>query len=115
MNGDNAEGIAQIAYYIRKKNSGGYQLKRSDQLWPYKPIEENTNDPVLCENVKAFQIKFFDKSGQTFDHWDSDSSEFENTTPKSIEIKLEIGDEAVSVFLNTIVALPVYREKKVNG
>jgi general secretion pathway protein J len=115
INGDTAEGIAQIVYYIRKKNAGGYELKRSDQLWPYKPIEENMNDPVLCEKVKKLQIKFFDGSGQTHDHWDSDAAEFENTTPRSIEIKLEIGDEAVSVFLNTIVALPVFREKKANG
>lgn len=105
------EGIAEIVYYLKAGNDGHLTLKRADNLYPYPEFEERGSDPALCKYVKSLSFKFYDKEGIEFDAWDSDSEEFGYATPKAIVIKLELATKAASHTFETMVSLPISREK----
>lgn len=105
------EGIAEIIYYVKAGDDGHLTLKRADNLYPYPEFEEKGSDPALCKHVKSLSFKFYDKEGTEFDVWDSDSEEFGYATPKAIAIKLELSNKAVSHTFETMVSLPISREK----
>jgi prepilin-type N-terminal cleavage/methylation domain-containing protein len=105
-------GIAEIVYYVRAREDGSQELKRSDNLFPYPEFEEKGTDPTLCEHVKSLAFTFLDDEGSANDSWDSESDAFAYATPRAIGIELEIGDETRSHTFKTLVKLPVYREIK---
>jgi general secretion pathway protein J len=105
-------GIAEIVYYVQAAEDGNYVLKRADKLYPYGEFEEKSGDPVLCRNVKSLTFKYYDDDGTEYDLWDSDSEDFGYSTPKSIDIRLELAEGSDSLAFETMVKLPVYREKK---
>jgi general secretion pathway protein J len=110
--GKTENGIAEIVYYVQASGDGNYVLKRADNLYPYKTFEEKTGDPVLCTDVKSLTFKYYDQDGTTYDLWDSDDEEFGHSTPKAIDINLELTESSGSLWFKTMVTLPVYRKKK---
>jgi general secretion pathway protein J len=105
------DGIGQIVFYVQEIGESRYVLRRADTLYPYPEVEENATDPVLCERIKSLKFTYYDKEGDSHENWDSDSEQFENATPRSIGIEIEIGDESSSRRFETVVALPVWRDK----
>jgi general secretion pathway protein J len=105
------QGIAEITYYLKAGNDGLLTLRRADSLFPYPEFEEKGSDPVLCKYVKSLSFKFYDQDGTEFDIWDSDSDEFGYATPIAIAIKLELVNKTASHTFDTMVALPITREK----
>jgi general secretion pathway protein J len=105
------KGIAEIIYYVQAGNDGDLVLKRADNLYPYPDFEERSSDPVLCKYVKSLAFKFYNQDGNESDTWDSDSDEFGYATPKAIAIKLELANKASSHTFETMVYLPMFREK----
>ncbi len=105
------QGVAEIIYYLKAGNDGHLTLKRADNLYPYPEFEERGSDPALCKYVKSLSFKFYDNEGIEFDAWDSDSEEFGYATPKAIGIKLELAPKAASHTFETMVSLPISREK----
>ncbi len=105
------EGIARIVYYVQKSDETRYVLRRADNLYPYEPFEEKKSDPVLCENVKSLVFKYYDDKGDEYDSWDSDSADVDYSTPRAIKITLEIGDDSNFLLFETMVKLPLFREK----
>jgi general secretion pathway protein J len=105
------DGIAEIIYYVQAKNDGHLVLKRADNLYPYPDFEEKGSDPVLCKYVKSLAFKYYDPEGTAYDDWDSDSDEFGNATPRAVAVQLELANNSVSQTFETLVSLPVYREK----
>jgi len=101
------KGIAEIIYYVQAGNDGDLVLK----LYPYPAFEERASDPVLCKYVKSLAFKFYNPDGTESDAWDSDSDEFGFATPKAIAVKLELAKKASSHVFETMVSLPVFREK----
>ena len=110
--GKNENGIAEIVYYVQTKEDGSYVLKRADKLYPYGKFEEKPGDPVLCRDVKSLTFKYYDNDDTEYDLWDSDSEDFGYSTPKAIDIRLELAEGSDSLTFETMVNLPVYREKK---
>jgi general secretion pathway protein J len=108
---DPGKGIAEIIYYVQAGNDGDLVLKRADNLYPYPAFEERGSDPVLCKYVKSLAFKFYNQDGTESDVWDSDSEEFGYATPKAIAIRLELANNASSQMFETMVALPIFREK----
>ena len=104
-------GIAEIVYYLQPREDGLSVLKRADNLYPYPDFEEKGSDPVLSKYVKSLAFKFYDKEGIEFDVWDSDSDEFGYASPAAIGIKLELASKTASHTFETMVALPISREK----
>jgi general secretion pathway protein J len=105
-------GIAQVVYYIQEDEIRGNVLRRADHLFPYPEFEPQENDPVLCENVQAFELKYFSSDGDEKEEWDSDSDNVNYSTPVSIAIRLAIGDAESPYEFRTAVALPVVRLEK---
>jgi general secretion pathway protein J len=105
-------GIAEIVYYVQAAEDGSYVLKRADKLYPYIEFKEKPGDPVLCRDVKSLTFKYYDDDGNDYDHWDSDSEDFGYSTPRAIDIRLELAEGSGSLTIDTMVDLPVYREKK---
>jgi general secretion pathway protein J len=105
------KGIAEIIYYVQAGNDGDLVLRRADNLYPYPAFEEKSSDPVLCKYVKSLAFKFYNQEGIESDAWDSDSDEFGYATPKAIGVKLELANKGASHTFETMVSLPVWREK----
>ena len=105
------KGIAEIIYYVQAGNDGDLVLRRADNLYPYPAFEERSSDPILCKHVKSLAFKFYNQEGTESDAWDSDSEEFGYATPKAIGVKLELANKAASHTFETMVSLPVWREK----
>jgi len=113
LNGQQANGVAEIIYYVHQEGgSGHYTLRRADHLWPYKdPPEENGTDPILCEHLKGLSFKFYTADGETEDSWNSESDAHGHATPRAVAVTLTVGDKTRSITLRTMVLLPVYREE----
>ena len=105
-------GIAEIVYYVQAAEDGNYVLKRADKLYPYGEFEEKPGDPVLCRDLKSLTFKYYDDDGTEYDRWNSDSEDFGYSTPRAIDIRIELAEGSGSLTIDTMVDLPVYREKK---
>jgi hypothetical protein len=57
-------------------------------------------------------FKYYDQDGTAYDSWDSDDEDLGYSTPKAIDINLELAEKSNSLWFKTMVRLPVYREKK---
>jgi len=110
--GKTEKGIAEIVYYVQASGDGNYVLKRADNLYPYKTFEEKAGDPVLCTDIKSLTFKYYDQDGTAYDSWDSDDEDFGYSTPRAIDINLELAENSNSLWFKTMVELPVYRKKK---
>lgn len=108
-----SEGVAEITYYVTLLDTGEYVLRRSDCLYPYEEFIEKSVDPILCRNVRDFSVTYYDSEGNDTETWNSETSEFNFSTPHSIEISLKIGDEDAPISFITRIYIPAYREKKV--
>ncbi len=109
---DGAIGI--IIYQVRPGQDNTLVLQRRDLASAlYSPLDEETDSgtgPVLCERVKAFELKFMDREGNFHGEWDSDSSDFKFETPAAVIIRLETSDSNQSYVFETTVRLPVVRK-----
>lgn len=112
LEGNTRMGVARIVYYVQKTSAELYVLRRADHLFPYGDFEENENDPVICDNVSAFSLIYYDESGGEFEYWDSDSDEFGFATPNAIKMMMNIGKPPDDIHLETMMTIPVKREKK---
>ncbi|MGD9082124.1 MAG: prepilin-type N-terminal cleavage/methylation domain-containing protein [Desulfobacterales bacterium] len=110
--GKTESNIAEIVYYVQATDNGHYLLRRADNLYPYEEFEENSNDPVLCENLKSLTFTYYDREGAEYDLWDSDAEDFGYATPAAIGISLELTSGTDSLWFKTMVTLPVYRKKQ---
>ena len=104
-------GIVEIVYYAQGTDESNFVIKRADNLYPFQAFEEKISDPILCENVKALTIKYLDQEGEEYDVWDSDDETYEYATPKAIKIKIELDSGSDPLLFETMVTLPVMREK----
>ncbi len=107
-------GIAEIVYYVMDDGEGHNYLFRSDRIFFEDPLEKSGQDPVLCEKIKSLTFTYIDQGGEEHESWNSENDEYDYATPKAVDIRLEIGDESASFFFNTMVSLPVFREKVKN-
>lgn len=108
---DRRAGIAAVRYYVAAEENGAYVLRRADRLELSDPEEPAGDDPILCDRVRGFRLGFVDADGEETERWDSDSDEFDYATPRAIRVELEIGDDRYARRFETVVALPLYRDK----
>lgn len=107
-----SEGISEIVYYIQTGNDGHLVLKRGTKQFPSLfSNDKPAIDPILCEKVKAFKLRYADDTGMRHDRWDSDSQDFQYATPTAIDVYLELGDQSKSQHFSTTIMMSVKREK----
>lgn len=102
-------GIARIVYYVEPDDTDRYRLYRSDQLYPFESFEPDPADPVLCAQVHAFDVTFYDERGDSSETWDSESESIDFATPAAVGIRLELGDKDNRQVFSTRVALNAQR------
>lgn len=113
LNQEAMEGIAEIVYYVQDDREQGFVLRRSDKLYPYPEFEESSDDPLLCEQVRAFELIFYDEKGREQKNWNSELDDFDYATPRSVAVKLVVGTATDSFTLTTEIALPMHRYEPV--
>ena len=116
LTGEGKAGTAEIVYYAEKdKNGPGYLLRRRDTV-DFELFESEPHaDPVLCNRVKSLSYTFLDEDGEGHEDWDSEDASSNWATPIAVAVELVLyaGDteEKVTGVFDTMVSLPVYREK----
>ena len=108
-------GIAEIVYYVESDDNQSFFLRRADRLYPYPTFEVKNKDPVLCRNVKQLKFIFYDDKDTEVDQWDSEAESFGQATPVAVKIELIIGDGDRRHQFETMVKLPVVRERLTNN
>jgi len=107
---DIRKGIVEIVYYVQAASDGYFVLRRADNFYPYKPFQENEDDPVLCERIRSLKFLYYDYDYTPHPEWNSESNEFRYSTPRAIGIELELdGNEASPLRFETMIKIPVYR------
>ncbi|PIE60956.1 MAG: hypothetical protein CSA29_05795 [Desulfobacterales bacterium] len=114
FNREYADAIGIITYEVRPGAGGTLVLQRRDLASVLSPSLDNDTasqtHPILCDRVKAFELKFMDREGNFHEEWDSDSSDYNYESPVAVSIKLETGDANQSYLFETTVRLPVERK-----
>ncbi len=66
---------ATISYFVRQDKDGGFSLWRSD-VADSKPNTDtrSAGGVIICENLQALNLKFYDEGGGEHDTWDTASS-----------------------------------------
>lgn len=105
------EGVAEIVYYVHQDRDGRLVLRRSDRLFPHEKFEEKSTDPILCRDIRGLTFTYADSAGKEYETWDSESSENGYATPRSVAVRLSIGDEDHPSVFRTRIFLPVSREE----
>jgi general secretion pathway protein J len=85
---------ARIGYFVEEDvGDGSFSLHRSD-LQDSKASKEKSKSIsyIICRNVEALILKFYDVNGREYDYWDSSSttSEQKNKTPSAIKIEINL-------------------------
>jgi general secretion pathway protein J len=110
---DRRQGIAVIRYYLETTEAEApepvFRLRRADTIAFEGPLPEPANDPILCENIRALNITYLDAEGESFEAWDSSSSNYEFATPRAVRIHLELSSPAGPRVFQTVVSLPLWR------
>lgn len=102
--------ICRIVYYVHQRADRSLVLRRADHGFPFPDFEESEQDPILCENILALEFEYRNAEGQMSDRWDSESSETDYSTPRSVEIRLTVGSASRPMSFTTRVPLHVYRQ-----
>lgn len=110
FDGVQGEGVAEITYYVHELADGNKLLRRSDHLYPYEEFEEKNTDPIICKDILTFDVTYYDEEGEDTNEWDSESSEYQYATPRSIAIVLIVGAKEKPVELTSRIHIPVFRE-----
>lgn len=82
-------GMAVIGYRLEQEEGEdeGFRLLRSDQrLLPGQEAREETESPpafVLADNLRSFQLTYFDSQGQEFDNWQGEGEAEEKEKKKT--------------------------------
>ena len=110
LNQDMRQGVCRIVYYVDEGVDDRLVLRRADHLYPFPEFEASPDDPILCENILGLEFAFMDADGEMSDRWDSESSENDYATPRSIEIRLTVGSQDRSRTFTTRIGLHVFRQ-----
>jgi general secretion pathway protein J len=103
---------ASIAYLVRENKEGGFSLWRSDVVRSRPSQEKETGGVIICENVRALRLKFYDENGRDYETWDTRTSAAAKAgmPPARVQIELALENkkdtEHPHTFMTRIV-LPV--------
>lgn len=110
INRDSRQGVARIVYYADQRDDESLVLRRADHLYPFPEFEESMDDPILCDRLLALEFAYIDAEGETVDQWNSESADTDYATPRSIEIRLTVGQPSRPLTFSTRIPLHAYRK-----
>ncbi len=110
INRDSRQGVCRIVYYVHRRSDESLVLRRADHLYPFPEFEESEDDPILCDNLLALEFGYIDAEGEPNDRWDSETTDTDYATPRSVEIRLTVGRPSRPLKFSTRIPLHVYRK-----
>lgn len=82
---------ASIAYFVKEDKDGGFSLRRSDIAGAAPALDKQTGDGIIiCENVQALNLMFYDEGGQYYDSWDTASSSASQQGKPPVLVQIEL-------------------------
>jgi prepilin-type N-terminal cleavage/methylation domain-containing protein len=82
---------ASIAYFVKEEKDGSFSLWRSDVAGPKPSMEKKSEGGlIICQNLQALNLKFYDESGKDYDVWDTQASieQQKGKPPMFVQIEL---------------------------
>ncbi|MGD9972507.1 MAG: prepilin-type N-terminal cleavage/methylation domain-containing protein [Desulfatirhabdiaceae bacterium] len=104
------KGLVSIDYYLDTHVKTAQTLRRLQQSYPFSAIEPSSDDPVLCESVKALKWTFYDSTGQARDDWNPDPEDGDNVIPTAIGVRIVVGDDQIQAVGSTLIPLPIQKK-----
>jgi type II secretion system protein J len=105
---------ASIGYYVRENDDHqGFSLWRTDVSGAKPDKGKNTDGGfIICRNVNAFRLTFYDAGGRETDSWDTSSAGGNQTNKLPAAVKIELflvnaNDQEKPYKFMTKVSLPV--------
>ena len=87
--------VGRVQLLVRPTKTGGGELVRQVSQNLLAPAELPPSEEVLCRNVSAFTMRFYDGS-QWHEEWDS--SQFDDTLPMAVEVMLALAPPNVAPY-----------------
>ncbi|BBO67444.1 hypothetical protein DSCA_13740 [Desulfosarcina alkanivorans] len=110
INRDYRQGVGRIVYYVVQQPDESLVLRRADHLYPFPEFEPSEDDPILCDRLLALEFEYMDADGESSDRWDSESADTEYATPRSVAVRLTVGQPSRPTTFSTRIPLHVYRK-----
>lgn len=89
--GESSGQAASIAYNVKEDKDGGFSLWRSD-VAGYAPSTQKESDGgiIICQNLRALNLKFYDENRKEYDAWDTASSLAEQKGKPPVFARIEL-------------------------
>ena len=85
---------ASIAYFVKQEKDGSFSLWRSDvaEAKPSQlsPDMKTSGGLIICQNLQAINLKFYDESGRDYDSWDTSSSLVQQKGKPPVLVQIEL-------------------------
>lgn len=104
---------ATIFYFVREDKDGGFALWRSDVADSRPNMDtRSAGGVIICENLQALNLKFYDEGGGEHDTWDTASLAEGQKGKRPVRVQIELvlanADDAEKPYkFKTRVFLPV--------
>ena len=82
---------ASIAYFVKEDKDGGFSLWRSDVAGARPSTDRKTGSGlIICQNLQAINLKFYDEGGRDYESWDTASSSESQKGKPPVLIQIEL-------------------------
>ena len=82
---------ASIVYFVKQDKDGSFSLWRSDVAEAKPSSDRKTGGGlIICQNLQAINLKFYDESGRDYDSWDTSSSLEQQKGKPPVLVQIEL-------------------------
>lgn len=105
----------KVSYEIlaSQEEGGGQNLVRREEAWLDATAEVKADPLVLVENVKSFNIEYYDLAkGEWVKEWDTEKADWQGKLPLATRVTLSFADpddEERAIPMSTAVTIPLSR------
>ena len=82
---------ASIVYFVKQDKDGSFSLWRSDVAEAKPSPDRKTGGGfIICQNLQAINLKFYDEGGRDYDSWDTSSSLEQQKGKPPVLVQIEL-------------------------
>lgn len=82
---------ASIVYFVKQDKDGSFSLWRSDVAEAKPSSDRKTGGGlIICQNLQAINLKFYDEGGRDYDSWDTSSSSEPQKGKPPVLVQIEL-------------------------
>jgi prepilin-type N-terminal cleavage/methylation domain-containing protein len=105
--GAHPAGMVQVTYYTedaRTPYDGPLVLRRAERPYPFEVFAPRPDDPVICEQLEAWQVDLKGPSGNV---WEPDTDPQKSPLPSAVGLTLKVRGAELAQTFRTRIALPL--------